>query len=508
MRPARLLATVTAVVATAALVAGCTSGGAPGGSGSPDPDATVTVGLVLEPSDLDIRHTDGIALDQVLIDNVYQGLVGRTQDNEIVDVLASEHTVSDDGLTYAFTLQDGVTFHDGAAMTAADVVWSLQQVQSDETVAGHADLSAVSSISAPSDDTVVLTLSRPDSALLFALSGRAGLVLEQAATNDLSTTAVGTGPFELASWTQGDNLQLTRADDYWGTPAGVGTVVFRYVTDSSAAINATLSGDLDVQTAVDATLSSQLEGAEGISLETGKTTDKYTLAFNNAVAPFTDVRVRQALRMAIDNDALIAAVGGSAVDQGGPVPELDPGYTDLTSVDAYDPDAAKALLAEAGHADDLDLTLEYANFYPAAIGDVLTTQLAAVGVTLTVDQVDFTTWLDDVYTAPADGSPRDFQLSMVNHAETHDFGNWADPSYYWGYDSAPVQQLYAESLAATDPAVADQKLAAAAEIVSEDAPAEWLYTATTLTAVRDGVTGFPTSSTSTRLDLSELAATE
>ena len=284
--------------------------------------------------------------------------------------------------------------------------------------------------------------------------------------------------------------------------------MFRYVTDPSAAINATLSGDLDVQTAVDATLSSQLEGVDGVSLEQGKTTDKYTLAFNNAVEPFTDVRVRKAIRMAIDNDAVITAVGGSAVDQGGPIPELDPGYADLTSVDAYDPEAAEALLAEAGHADGLDLTLEYANFYPAAIGDVLTTQLAAVGITLTVEQVDFTTWLDDVYTAPADGGPRDFQLSMVDHAETHDFGNWADPDYYWGYDSAPVQALWEQSLAATDPAVAAQALSDAAAIVSEDAPAEWLYTSTTLTAIRDGVTGFPTTSTSTRLDLSELATTE
>ena len=506
MRPARLLASLAATAAVVALVAGCTSG-------SPDDPAdpagaTVTVGLVLEPSDLDIRHTDGIALDQVLIDNVYQGLVGRTQDNEVVDVLASSHEVSDDGLTYTFALADGVTFHDGAALTAADVVWSLQQAKDDDTIQGHADLAAVRTIEATDDQTVVLTLSQPDSALLFALTGRAGLVLEQAATNDLSTTANGTGPYTLASWTQGDNLQLARADDYWGDPAGVARVVLRYVTDPSAAVNATISGDLDVQTAVDATLSSQLEGVDGITLEEGKTTDKYTLAFNNAVAPFTDERVRHAIRLAIDNDALIAAVGGSAVDQGGPIPALDPGYADLTSVDAYDPDEAKALLAEAGHADDLDLTLEYANFYPAAIGDVLTTQLAAVGVTLTVEQVDFTTWLNDVFTAPADGGTRDFQLSMVNHAETHDFSNWADPTYYWGYDSAPVQQLYQESLAATDPAVADAKLQQAAALVSADAPAEWLYTATTLTAVRDGVTGFPTSSTSTRLDLSELATTE
>lgn len=498
----RTLPLSAAVAALLLLATGCSSASSPDGSGTPDADATVTVGLVLEPSDLDIRSTAGIALDQVLIDNVYQGLVGRTQDNEIRDVLAASHTISDDGLTYTFTLHDGVTFHDGAALTADDVVWSLSQVKDDASLANHADLAAVSTITAPTADTVVLTLSRPDSSLLFNLTGRAGLVLQQSATNDLSTTANGTGPFELTSWRQGDNLQLGRFDDYWGTPAKVAGVTFRYVTDPSAAINASISGDVDVQTAVDATLSSQLDGADGITVEKGKTTDKYTLAFNNAVAPFTDATVRKALRLAIDNDALIAAVGGSAVDQGGPIPELDPGYQDLTSVDAYDPDEAERLLAQAGHEGDLDLTLEYPNVYPTAIGDVLTTQLKAVGVTLTVRQVDFSTWLDDVY------SNKDFELSMVNHAETHDFANWANPDYYWGYDSAPVQQLYAESIAATDPTVAEEKLAEAAKIVSDDAPAEWLYTATTLTAIHDGVTGFPTSSTTTRLDLADLAKAE
>ncbi|GAA0959564.1 ABC transporter substrate-binding protein [Frigoribacterium faeni] len=503
----RTLPLLAAVAALVLVTAGCTSSDSSDTTGTPDADATVTVGLVLEPTDLDIRRTAGIALDQVLIDNVYQGLVGRTQDNEIVDVLAASHTVSSDGLTYTFTLADGVTFHDGAALTADDVVWSLQQVADDDTLANHSDLAAVDTISSPDPSTVVLTLSQPDSALLFALTGRAGLVLQEDADNDLSTSANGTGPFTLASWTQGDNLQLSRYDDYWGSPASVAGVVFRYIPDASARMNASISGDIDVQTAVDATLRSQLDGVDGITVDEGRTTDKYTLAFNNAVAPFTDPRVRKAIRLAVDNDALITATGGSAVDQGGPIPELDPGYADLTSVDAYDPDAARELLDEAGQS-DLDLTLEYANVYPAAIGDVLTTQLAAVGITLTVEQVDFSTWLSDVFVAPSDGSTRDFQLSMVNHAETHDFGNWANPDYYWGYDSPDVQALYADSLAATDPAEAAADLAEAAEIVSEDAPAEWLYTSTTLTAVRDGVTGFPTSSTTTRLDLSSLAATE
>lgn len=505
MRSARLLTAAALALATALVVAGCSSSPSPSATnGKADTSATVNVGLVLEPTDLDIRTTAGIALDQVLIDNVYQGLVGRTSTNKIVNVLAKSHTISPDALTYTFTLHKGVTFGDGNAMTAADVVWSLEQVKNNAAFQNSTDLAGVSSITSPSSDTVVIKLAKPDSNLLWALTGRAGLVLEKTATNDLKTTANGTGPYTLASWKQGDNIRLSRFDHYWGPKAKVAGIVFKYYTSSSAAVNAVISGDVDVQTAIDPTLQAQLKGVSGISIDSGKTTDKYTLAFNNKVAPFTDSRVRDAIRKAIDNKALIKALGGAGVVQGGPIPELDPGYRDLSSVDSYDPAGAKKLLKEAGKT-HLTLNLTYANFYPASIGDILTSQLKAVGITLVVKQTDFTTWLNNVFADPGKGKVRTYQLSIVDHAESHDFGNWADPDYYFGYDNAQVQKLYAESLAATDPKVVDAKLAEAAAIVAKDSPADWLYTSTTLTAVHDGITGFPTSSTSARLDLADLA---
>jgi len=491
---AALAATAVAVVSALALT-GC--------SGSSDDDrggadATVRVGLVLEPTSLDIRTQSGAALDQVLIDNVYQGLVGRTEDGGIRDVLASEHEVSSDGLTYTFTLRDGTTFQDGEPVTADDVVWSLQQVKSNDSYVDSAQLANVTSIASSGDDTVVLKLAKPDSDLLWNLTGRAGLVLEESADNDLADSANGTGPYEVSSWKQGDSLTFVRNDDYWGTKAKVGKVVFRYITDGSTAVNAMASGDLDVQTSVDGTLKSQLEGSQDISLHTGKTTDKYTLAFNDRKAPFTDVKVRKAIRQAIDPKAIIKAIGGTGVEQGGPIPELDPGYEDLTDVDAYDPDNAEKLLAEAG-ATDLSLTLTYPNIYSATIGDVLKSQLADVGITLTVQRVDFATWLSQVF------EKHDFDLSMVNHVESRDFGNWANPDYYFGYDNKEVQDLYAASLATTDADEKAEDLRKAARIVSEDAAGEWLYTATSITAVREGVTGFPYDGTNNRLDLSKLA---
>ncbi|MBF4586294.1 ABC transporter substrate-binding protein [Curtobacterium sp. VKM Ac-2887] len=495
---AALAATAVAVVSALALTGCSGSSNEDGGA-----DATVRVGLVLEPTSLDIRTQSGAALDQVLIDNVYQGLVGRTADGDIRDVLASEHEVSDDGLTYTFTLRDGITFQDGKDVTAADVVWSLEQVKSNETYVDSAKLAGVTSITSPSTGVVELKLAKPDSDLLWNLTGRSGLVLEKAATNDLSDTANGTGPYEVASWKQGDSLTFDRNDDYWGTKAKVAKIIFRYITDPSTAVNAMANGDLDVLNPVDGTLKSQLDGNSDIALHSGKTTDKYTLAFNDQKAPFTDKKVRQAIRQAIDPKALIKAIGGTGVEQGGPIPELDPGYEDLTDIDAYDPDNAKQLLAAAGQ-ENLKLTLTYANIYPATIGDVLKSQLADVGITLTVKRVDFATWLSTVFQAPKSGE-RDFDLSMVDHVEARDFGNWANPDYYFGYDNAEVQSLYAESIAATDEDAKVDALRKAAKIVSEDAAGEWLYTATEITAVRTGVTGFPVDGGNSRLDLSKLA---
>ncbi|MFJ4297221.1 ABC transporter substrate-binding protein [Curtobacterium sp. NPDC089689] len=496
----RLAVVATAVAVTSALaLTGCSgSSNEQGGA-----DATVRVGLVLEPTSLDIRTQSGAALDQVLIDNVYQGLVGRTADGDVRDVLASSHEVSSDGRTYTFTLRKGTTFQDGEPVTAADVVWSLQQVKANDTYVDSAQLANVSSITSPSSDTVVLQLAKPDSDLLWNLTGRAGLVLEKAAKNDLSDSANGTGPFEVASVKQGDSITFERNDDYWGTKAKVAKVVFRYITEPSTAVNAMASGDLDVQTAVDGTLKSQLEGNPDVTLHTGRTTDKYTLAFNDRKAPFTDKRVRQAIRQAIDPKAVIKAIGGTGVEQGGPIPELDPGYQDLTAIDAYDPSNAKKLLAEAG-TPKLDLTLTYANIYPATIGDVLKSQLADVGITLTVKRVDFATWLSSVFEAPKSGE-RTFDMSMVDHVEARDFGNWANPDYYFGYDNAEVQDLYAQSVAATTEQAKVDALRRAAKIVSEDAAGEWLYTSTSITAVRKGVTGVPFDGTNSRLDLSGIA---
>ncbi|MEB4615560.1 ABC transporter substrate-binding protein [Leucobacter sp. M11] len=461
-------------------------------TGTPgEASGSLTVGLTLEPSNLNVRTTPGVALDQVLIDNVYQGLVGLTPGTlDVVPVLAERYEVSEDGLDYRFELRDGVRFHSGTELNAEDVVTSLTETLGDTITA-----------QAPDERTVTIALEQPNSRLLTLLASREGLILEAGADNDLNTSANGTGPYTLASWKQGDSITLRQSADYWGDPATLDTVVFRYIPDGNAAVNATLSGDVDVQTAVLPELSGQFDGNEDFTLHLVESTDVFTLAYNNQRAPLDDLTVRQALSMAIDQDALIAALNGQGKPLGSPITELEPGYRDLTATNGYDPVRARELLWEAGH-EILTLTLTIPNHYPPAVSDLLVSQFAAIGVTLEVDQVEFPSWIEDVH------ANHNFELSFVDHAEAGDFGNYADPDYYFGYDSARVQELYAQALAATDPAQMDDLLGQAATQVADDAVAKWLYNYTPATAVRSGVEGFPMSNTNARINLAGVTVAE
>lgn len=495
------LAATALLAAGALLLAGCT-GTQPGPSqsaGTPDPDASVAVRLVLEPSNLDVRTTAGAALDQILIDNVYQGLIARTPDQDVVPALASDYEVSPDGLTYTFTLREGVTFHDGQELTPEDVVWSLTQVRDTAEFRDSARLANVEDISAEGQ-TITLTLSAPDSTLLWSLTGRAGLILKEGDDIDRQTDANGTGPFELGEWRQGDSIVFDRYADYWGEPAAAAEVVFSYVPDNQAALSGALAGEFDVLTGFDANLKDQIEANGDFALSVGDSTDKGTLAINQTEGPLADVRVRQAIRQAIDTQSIVDALGAGQTLYG-PIPSLDPGYEDLSDVAPFDPEAARALLAEAD-AEDLTLTLTIPSAYGTTVPQILVSNLRDVGITLQVNPVEFPAWLNDVYVN------RDYELSFVLHTEARDFENWANPDYYFTYDNPEVQELYAQAVASTDEAEAADLLAQAARIVSEDHAADWLYNGASVLAIGSDVSGMPTVNVNERLNVAELAKSE
>lgn len=452
---------------------------------------TITVGLVLEPTSLDVRTNEGAATGQVLLDNVYQGLVGIKPGTitEIVPVLATEMpTVASDGREYSFTVREGVKFHSGATLTADDVVESLRTT----LVPGVVGFQAT--VEKSGEHGVKIGIEQPNSLLIWYLANTPGIVLEKGATNDIKNSANGTGPFRFSNWKQGDNLTFVKNPDYWGDEAQVDRVVFRFFKNGRTAANALKDGDTDVQTALVPQFRAEFENDSKFTLERAESSDVFTLAYNSAKAPFNDPRVRTALSIAIDGAAIVAAWNGDGKPLGGPITSLEPGYADLTSVNPYDPDRARALLAEAGQ-QNLSLTITVPNIYDTASLDLISSQLAAVGVSAKLNTVEFGTWLTDVYVN------HDFDLSFVDHVEARDFGNYANPGYYFGYSNAEVQKLFADALATLNPAEEEALLKQAAELVAVDAPAKWLFNYTPTNVVSTKVSGFPTANTNSRINL-------
>ena len=266
------------------------------------PAQTVTIGLKLAPTNLDIRNTAGSSLDQVLIGNVYEGLVSRNEENKVVPALAKSWEVSDDGLTYTFHLNKGMHFSNGDELDADDVVWSIQQLEEKQYHDADA-LRNFKSISAPNADTVVITLTKPYSQLLWALSGRAGLVFDKDAKYVAKTQAVGSGPYKVAKFTPNNSIELVADENYWGSnKPKTKNIVIRYFADDNAAVNALKSGDVQVlapityalaESALDARIETKSSDSNGTEhskesgdptsrfvVKVGDGTDKYVLAMN------------------------------------------------------------------------------------------------------------------------------------------------------------------------------------------------------------------------------------
>lgn len=503
-RPNKWGIIIAAVVAIAIIVGAVAIFNGRNAQQSANKADTVTIGLKLAPPSLDIRRQSGSAIEQVLIGNVYEGLVSRDSDNAVQPGLAKSWDISTDGTTYTFHLNRNMTFSNGDVLDADDVAWSINQLKEKQYYNAN-QVESLSKAEALDANTVRITLSSPDSNLLWYLTGRPGLVFDKDATYNAKTQAVGSGPYTVESFDSASKMVLKANPKYWGTahkPA-MQHVVIDFITDDNAAVNALKSGDVDVLSPVNATLAKSLDtNTYHVSASDGS--DKFVLAFNCANKKLADKRVRQAIRYGINHKEIIASRGGVDTALGGPIPSVDPGYEDLTGLYPYDVAKAKNLMTQAGYSTDhpLELTLTYANTYGTELGDQLKSQLAAIGIDLNINYVEFSTWLQDVH---ANG---DYELSLVDHAESHDFYKWTTPEYYYHYDNRNVQALYAKALAATDEKESDEYLKQAAKTVSEDAPADWLFGYRVTVAYNKGIKGFPDKLSQTVLPLWQISKAE
>ncbi|CAH0153696.1 ABC transporter substrate-binding protein [Plantibacter sp. VKM Ac-2885] len=478
----RTIGLVALSVAAAVALAGCAGGG---GSSATGDDATIAIGSLYEPQNLSNTGGGGQGVTEAFTGNVYEGLYRLTDDGEVEPVLAADSTVSDDGLTYTFTLKDGVTFHSGDPLTSADVKSSIEAVTAEDSQSARkSSFAVISDIATPDDKTVVITLSERSISFIYNLSY---VWIVNDAAKDLKTTEDGTGPYTLGDWKRGSTLSLERWDDYWGEPAKNAEVVFTYFTDATALSNALVTKQIDIITSVQSPdqLSQFTDNADYV-VSDGDSTTKELLAFNDRVAPFDQALVRKAVYSAIDTKKLLSSIWGDyGTLIGSMVPPTDPWYEDLTQVNPYDPELAKQQLAEAGFADGFTFTLDTPSYDPhPAVAEFLQSELAKVGITVEINTISADEWYSKVF------KERDFQATLQEHVNDRDVVWYGNPDFYWGYDNPEVTQWVSEAEQATTTEEQTAKLKLVNEQIAEDAASVWLYLYPQIVVAASDVSGY------------------
>jgi peptide/nickel transport system substrate-binding protein len=430
-----------------------------------------------------------------LISIVYERLVEFDEAGEPQPMLAESWDIPDD-LTYTFTLRQGVTFHNGQPLTAADVKHTFDRIKDEATASPRvAQFTSVDSIEATGDLTVTFHLHEPYGPFLATLSSGFSSIVPADDTIDLQSEMVGTGPFILESWKQDTETVLAAFADYRvAEEPKLATLRYRIMPEESARLAAIRTGEIQLTAIADPLTVESAQQSEGVQVLEQDTTDYYLLGLNCAEPPFDDPKVRQALSLAIDRQAIVDAVFFGRGQVSGPiVPTMGDWAQPVGQLPNYtvDRDQAKALLEEAG-ASDLTFKILVGSLYQEfeSIALVIQDQLAEIGVTVELEPVEWGTFIDRWIA-------RDFQ-SFVSYNST---GNDPDGALYsafitdggtnaFQFSDEQVDQLLEEGRATTDPDARKETYQQVETLLAEQVPAVFICTRVGFFALRDSVSGF------------------
>lgn len=422
----------------------------------------ITIGIPQDLNSLDPNLANGSGTQEILF-NIYEGLYKPDSDGNLNPAVASDYTMSEDGLVYTFTLRDGIKFHNGNPVTVADVKYSIEKCAG--LNGGEPIISAFSnieSVETPDESTVVVTL-KEASSVFIAICATIEAAIVPADVADLNTNPVGTGPYRFISRSLQENVVLESFDDYWGEPAHIKNVTLKVLADADAIVMNLEGGAVDmvarVTTAQAAELGDQFEILEGTMNLV------QAMYLNNAVQPFDNELVRKALSYATNKQEIMDFVSdGKGTPVGSSMfPTFGKYYIEeLNSVYTTDTDKAKELLAEAGYPDGFTFTAKVPSNYQQHIdtAQVLAEQYKAIGVTMNIELIEWETWLSDVY------SGRDFEatvvgvdastltagamLSRFRSTASNNFTNYNNPDYDAAYANALAAEAVLDDNAATE----------------------------------------------------------
>ena len=454
---------------------------------------SVVLGMILEPTSLDPTTAPAAAIGEVVHYNILEGLTKINADGSITPLLAESWVMDADGKAYTFKLRKGVKFQDGANFDSAAVKFSFERAKAEKSTnkAKGAVFNNIAHISAPDAHTVVLVLNNPDGNFLFRMGENTAVILHPSTADAAATKPVGTGPYKLENWSKGSAITLTKWDAYRDAAnVKLKRVTFRFINDASAQVAALLAGDIDGMPRFQSPQSlKQFQADKRFVVEMGNTAGKGIMTINNKKKPFDDVRVRRALSHAIDKKAFIDGVfEGLAKPIGSHMAPTDAGYVDLTGQYPFDPEKAKALLKEAGVQTPLNVTLTLPPPpYARKGGEILAAQLAKVGIVAKIENVEWAQWLGGTFKG-------NFDLTVINHVEPLDFMNYANPQYYWGYDSKAFRDLATKYSATTGAKDRTKLFGDMQRMIANDAVNVFLFNPTNTAVYKKGLKGLWASS--------------
>ena len=465
---------------------------------------TLDMGLLVEPPGLDPFHQAADARIRVSL-LMYQGLFYEGSEGEAIPLLAESFDVSDDGLVYTIKLREGVTFHTGEEMTAEDVAYSYNYIRDPENGSpGAGDFEIIEAVEAVDPTTVRFTLSSPNASLPMTLGNKYGAVVpagtfdDETAKTRMNSESVGTGPFRLAEFNPNSNLALERFEDYWeeGAPYLDG-INFTFLPNSASMLVALRNDRIDLVKLERPQDVAQVQSVEGLAVERWPSLNQKPIDLDSNTKPLDDVRVRQAIALAVDKEEIKNASVGEYGEVIGTMPAgmQEAWGLPLDDLPFQTPDIerAKALLEEAGLGDGFDLTLTTINGYdwmdPAAV--TLREELAEIGINLEIQRVDLGVWIDNFrsnrmgFTFNDWASQPDPNLLFYRHfhqkPDGADFRNW---------NNEEASRLLDEGRAESDPAKRRKIYAEFQRVMAETVPTIMLFSADHVTVRSEAVKNF------------------
>ena len=423
-------------------------------AGSPVYGGSIVVGIQQDVDSLDPHKATAAGTKEILF-NIFEGLVKPDENGDLMNALASDYTISEDGLVYTFTLREGVKFHNGNTVTAQDVKYSLDRASGllDGTPL-ISSLSVLTSVDILDEKTVQVTVGSANTELIYSF---VAAIIPAGSGEEESGTPIGTGPFSFVSYKPQEGVVIAKNADYWqeGLPY-LDEVNFKIVNSPDTALLELKGGSIQIYPYLTDSQANELK--DSFQILSAPSDVVQALFLNNAVEPLNDVRIRQAICYALDLDMVneFVAGGGATLVSSAMLPTLQTYYVDLT--DTYGSGAniqkAQELMADAGFPDgfDLEITVPSNYEYHMQTAEVVAEQLKAAGINATINPVEWSSWLSDCYTdrnyqSTISGITSDMPPGyLTNRFQTDskkNFVNFASDAY---------DEAYQNAAAALDPA--------------------------------------------------------